>query len=140
MNDDQTLLGNAGAKPAITHDGKDYRFSFTGPRIRSQFTEWLKAQARREICALRDAFSEEDFRLAMGEFVRQCASGDYGPGSRAWNDAIRTDAGFVEFVRLLLVADHPRITTDETRALVESHPREVELILSQISAVSVPKA
>lgn len=70
-------------------------------RVKAQFEDWLEAQARKRVFAMREHLEPEEFRESMQAVVESCASGALSWGGAACQSALKQVPGVAKLLALL---------------------------------------
>lgn len=84
-----------------------------------EFSGWLKARAKREAAVLDPQTPEEERDRAVRLTYRDIAEGYYEPDAPGYVAATQRPDGMAEFLYLVLRTDHPAVTREQVRKLVE---------------------
>lgn len=93
------------------------------------FEEWLKAKERRELASLKGILDPLDYAKTAAEWVRCAAAGDYAYTSENGQKALRTQEGVQEFVRLLMLPEHPGVKPATVKRFIAACWPEIDLVI-----------
>lgn len=83
------------------------------------FAKWLKDRAKREACVFDPQTPEDAAERYIRATSRDVNGLYYEPGGPGYIAAMHTPDGMAEFLYLVLRTDHPQITRDQVRTLIE---------------------
>jgi hypothetical protein len=134
MSEINRALGAAGAPYPLTAGGKTDHLTPLTKGVQGGFEQWLKAQARAEIHAMKSELSQEDYIAALAKVAREGAAGVYDFTGDVAEAARHRIDGLVQMLWLMLRKHQPSMTTDETYALVLEHTGDCVAALNDITA------
>jgi len=118
-------LGEQGTNPAqprasgdmIHALGQTWRVSSCENRIKAQFEQWVRSNAKKQIAEIERTAPEEanEFRST---YLRDLGAGHYNWDGRAIRQAIRDIPGLTYLFFLLLRRCHPRITEAKAQEIM----------------------
>ena len=118
--DDNRALGNAGAPTRLPAGDKTYLVSACTKRVQSDFQEWLKERAKREVLNI-PQLSPDQVGTALAKIAQDASAGVYGWNGPAGLKARGTYDGISQLLYLLLRRDQPQITEEEVEDILELH-------------------
>lgn len=103
------------------------------------FSRFLKNRAKREAVVVDPDTPEEDRERLARVALRDVNEGYYDPLAPGYLAAQRTPDGMAEFLYLVLKTDHPNITREKVRNLIENGLAEAYLQVVQLEGELDPK-
>jgi len=126
------VLGDSGALPEITCDGKTWKIGKPTQRAKDALEELIVADAVREITSLKEVIPGAAYKELWGDLRAAIANKEYrtwGPGWLAGLDAFDGD---IKFLTSLLRERHDEATVADAKGLIEKNGDEVELALARV--------
>ncbi len=137
-----------GAHEIVQACGGEWRLAHVGPGVRAKFAQWAKFRAVQQVIDQKTFYEEQGrpdlYHVQIAAVNQSIAAGDYnwdtplnpdamGPGCWA---AFNSVEGRVQLVKLLLQPAHPKVTTEETLAVITANPEGVGMALRQCLGLS----
>lgn len=122
MEDQNRALGAAGAPIRLPAGDKTYLLSVCTKRVQTDFQEWLKERAKREVLTIQE-LSPDQVGMALAKIAQDAAAGVYAWNGTAGLKARSTWEGIAQVLYLLLRRNHPEIQPggDEIEQIMEEH-------------------
>ncbi len=108
-----------GIPAEFEHAGTIYKLGPANQKAKAVLEELLAGNAIRSVSSLRAVLPASEYQAAYAEIVRQTASGAYKTGSPGWSTSLMSADGATAFYLSLFRVNHPNMTMDECRKLVE---------------------
>lgn len=136
-------LGTAGAGEQIEALGREWTLAHTGPGIRSRYSAWVLARARRDLVAERPYLPDEQYREALALLQDRIDQGAYSWGSpldprgigSAISAAMASTAGQLRLIQELLRPAHGDVDLETVLGIVEESPDLVGLVVAACMAL-----
>lgn len=132
-----------GIPAEIEHNKKVFKLGPAVQYSKSVLEELLAANAIKTILPLKKELGA-DFQQLYDETVKSIGSGHYKTGSRGWFNSLGSEMGAMLFYLSLFRVNHPDMTADECKAIVEDHPDECTAAMARVApgffTMAFPKA
>lgn len=121
-----------GIPAEIEHDRKVFKLGPANQKAKAVLEELLAANAVRNVLSLKEALGS-DFQSVFAETTKNISTGQYKTGARGWLDSLITEAGVILFSLSLFRVNHPSMTVDECREIVDAHGDEFTAAMSRVA-------
>ena len=102
--------------------GREWKLSSCESRIKAQFEQWVRSNAKRSLAALEREFSPEEANALRSTYIGDLSAGHYNWDGRHVRSARGDMPGLVHLTYLLLLRCHPKITEEQVRAMYLADP------------------
>lgn len=134
MGEINRALGAAGATYPLMAGGKMYKMTPLTKGVQGGFEQWLKAQARAEVHAMKGELSREDYVATLANVARDGAAGLYDFVGAVAEEARHRVDGLVYLLWLMLQKHQPDMTEEDVYQLVTEHIDDCVSALNDITA------
>lgn len=110
--------------------GKQWTLSSCENRIKAQFEQWVRVNAKRALGLMEREFSPEEASLMRSTYIADLASGHYNWDGRHVRSARGDMPGLIYLTFLLLRRCHPEVTEDQIRAMFLEDAKNVGMALA----------
>ena len=136
-------LGQAGAGEQLEALGRIWTLAHVGPGIRSRYSAWVLARARRDLVAEKPYLPDAEYREALALLQDRIDQGAYSWGSpldpkgigAAVHAAMGTTAGQLRWIAELLHPAHGDVDPETVLAIVDESPELVGLVVAACMAL-----
>lgn len=128
----QNLLGDAGACPEISWNGKVWRIGHPTQRAKAVLEELVAAKAIGEVTALKTALPPETYAEVFQGVLDRVSGGEFRTFGRGWVNLTTGGTGAVLFLLSLLRERHPDATESDAIGLAADRGDEVQGALGRV--------
>jgi hypothetical protein len=105
--------------------------------MRAQYLTWVHKYVIDETEKLRPLYSPKAFREIRNDLAHEIASGQYGFGTVKYQAVAETEAGVMQFFRVVL--KEPNAEEDELRELLLAKGEEINAAIDRVNGVTRSK-
>ncbi len=137
--DTNKALGAAGAGQIVRALGREWTVLPPTRLCLARFQAWLESEARRKLVAGKADIDADTYAEMLSKTLDQINTGYYSIGEPAFDAAIHTYTGLLQFMTILLQQKHPEVNPEQCEKLMQDAPEEFKIVLTSYGRSSLPK-